>query len=119
MIGSARGRRRAVDDDGSVTAEFAVTMPAVIVVLAFCLSGVQVAGQQLRLQDAAAAAARSFARGDSAVAAASRLAPGATVTQRSDGDIDCVTLTDQPRVATGGIAGLILTASSCALGGGL
>ncbi|WP_143544647.1 TadE family type IV pilus minor pilin [Salinibacterium xinjiangense] len=119
MIGSARGRRRAPGDGGSVTAEFAVTMPAVIVVLAVCLSGVQVAGQQLRLQDAAAAAARSFARGDSAAATASRLAPGATVTQRSDGDIDCVTLTDQPKVATGGIAGLILTASSCALGGGL
>jgi Flp pilus assembly protein TadG len=119
MTVGARARRRCVDDGGSVTAEFAVTMPAVILVLAFCLSGMQVAGQQLRLQDAAAAAARSMARGDSAAATAGRLAPGASVTERSDGDIDCVTLTVQPRVAGGAIAGFTLTASSCALGGGL
>jgi Flp pilus assembly protein TadG len=119
MIGSAPGRRRAADDEGSITAEFAVTMPAVILVLAFCLTGVQVAGQQLRLQDAAAAAARSLARGDSAAATASRLAPGATVTQYNDGDIECVTLSDQPRVATGSMPGFTISASSCALGGGL
>ncbi|MBG6055521.1 Flp pilus assembly protein TadG [Salinibacterium sp. CAN_S4] len=119
MIGSAAGGGGAGHDDGSITAEFAVTMPAVILVLAFCLAGVQVAGQQVRLQDAAAAAARSLARGDSAAVTASRLAPGATVTERSDGDIDCVTLSDQPRVATGTIAGFTLSASSCALGGGL
>ncbi len=118
MIARARGRRRALDDAGSVTAEFAVTMPAVILVLACCLSGTQVAGQQLRLQDAAAAAARSLARGDSAAATATRLAPGASVTERSDGDLDCVTLAAPSTAALSVIVGFTLSASSCALGGG-
>lgn len=118
MIGRARGGGGARDDLGSVTAEFAVTMPAVILVLACCLSGVQVAGQHLRLQDAAASAARSLARGDSAEATATRLFPGAGVAQRSDGDLDCVTLTARATGIFGAVAGFTLAASSCALGGG-
>ena len=113
-----RGGRRAGDDLGSVTAEFAVTLPAVILVLACCLSGMQVAGQQLRLQDAAAAAARSLARGDSASATAGRLAPGATVAQRADGELDCVTLTTSSTAVLGAVVGFTLSASGCALGGG-
>ncbi|MGV8897551.1 MAG: TadE family type IV pilus minor pilin [Rhodoglobus sp.] len=118
MIARARGRRRARDDDGSVTAEFAVTMPAVILLLACCLSGVQGAAEQLRLQDAAASAARSLARGDSAAAVVTRLAPGATVTERSDGELDCVTLTTRSTAIVGVIAGFTLAATSCALSGG-
>ncbi|WP_309615851.1 hypothetical protein [Salinibacterium sp.] len=45
MTPPARDRRRLLDNRGSVTAEFAVTLPAVILVLACCLSGLQVAGQ--------------------------------------------------------------------------
>ncbi|MDJ0334270.1 TadE family type IV pilus minor pilin [Salinibacterium sp. G-O1] len=118
MTARARGRRRARDDGGSVTAEFAVTMPAVILLLACCLSGVQVAAQQLRLQDAAASAARSLARGDSAAATVARLEPGASVTERSDGELDCVTLTTRSTGVVGVIGGFTLAASSCALGGG-
>ena len=99
-------------DRGSITAEFAIALPAVIAVLALCLSGVQVAGQQLRLQDAAAAAARAAARGDG-TGVVQRLAPGTTVSQWNEGDLVCVAL------AAGAAWGVTLTARSCALGGGL
>ncbi|MDQ1576828.1 MAG: hypothetical protein QOH55_1978, partial [Microbacteriaceae bacterium] len=39
---------------GSVTAEFAAVVPAVLLVLAACLGGIQVVGQQVRMTDAAA-----------------------------------------------------------------
>ena len=99
-------------DGGSITAEFALALPAVIAVLALCLGGVQVAGQQLRLQDAAAAAARAEARGTTTAAVAS-LAPGASAHSWSDADLTCVTLT-----SASALPGLILSATSCALGGG-
>lgn len=103
------------DDRGTVTAEFAVALPAVVLVLAACLGGLQVAGHQLRLQDAAAVAARSVARGGSlgaAQARASRMVPGASVAHRTDGDLVCVSL------ALVVPPGLTLRAASCALGGG-
>jgi len=101
------------DERGGVTAEFAVALPAVVMVLACCLSGMQVAGQQLRLQDAAAVAARSLARGDSPDHAVSRLAPGGTISRSEDGDLVCAT------VSVGSVVfGLPLSARSCALGGG-
>lgn len=96
---------------GSVTAEFAVTLPAVVVVLAGCLTGLQVAGSQLRLQDAAALAARSLARGDSP-ASALALVPGGTLTQHADGDLLCATLTAPAAF------GITLRAGGCALAGG-
>ncbi|MEQ1735250.1 MAG: TadE family type IV pilus minor pilin [Rhodoglobus sp.] len=99
-----------------MTAEFAVALPAVVLVFAACLTGMQVAGQQLRLQDAAAHAARTVARGEPASGAASRAArevPGATLAQRVDGDLACVTLSAPAAF------GLTISASSCALSGGL
>lgn len=99
-----------------MTAEFAVALPAVIVVLAACLTGMQVAGKQLLLQDAAAHAARSVARGELASTAAARAAmevPGASLAQHSDGDLACVIL--QAPAAFG----LRISAKSCALAGGL
>jgi hypothetical protein len=104
-------RCRSAADRGSVTAEFAIALPAVVLVLAGCLSAMQVAGQQLRLQDAAALAARSAARGDGTGVAA-RLVPASTVSRWTDGDLECVTL------SAPGLLGLELSATSCALGGG-
>ena len=98
-------------DRGSVTAEFAAVIPAVLLVLACCLAGLQLAGQQLRLQDAAAVTARALARGDSAPAY-----PGATVTTRVDEQLLCARL----GAASGApLIPLQLTAESCALKGGL
>lgn len=91
---------------GSVTAEFAVAIPAVMLVLAACLVCFQLAIQQLRLQDAAATTARALARGDSAAAF-----PGANVTTRADGELLCarLTLAAQPPLF------IELSAQSCAL----
>ena len=102
------------DDRGSATAELAVALPAVVLVLACCMSGLAVAGQQLRLTDAAALAARTLARGGDPLALAARLSPGAHVSPEADGDLACVTLT----ATASGLLPLALTARSCALDGG-
>jgi len=102
------------DERGSATAEFAVALPSVVLVLACCLAGMAVAGQQLRLQDAAALAARTLARGGEPEALAARLAPGARVARSADGDLACVTLTAPAE----GLLPLTLQARSCALSGG-
>ena len=112
----ASGSGRSSDSDrGSVTAEFAVALPAVVLVLAACLTGMQVAGLQLRLADAAAHAARSLARGEAADAAAARAGrevPGSSLTSWPDADLVCA------RLAAPAAFGLTITASSCALAGG-
>lgn len=60
----ARSRSlRCIDERGSVTAEFAVVTPAIVVVLAVCLAVLQLSVQQLRVHDAAWQAARAQARG--------------------------------------------------------
>jgi len=60
------GRRTGrASDGGSVTAEMAVALPAVVVVLALVLAVGAVAGAQLRCQDAARAGAREAALGAS------------------------------------------------------
>ena len=91
---------------GSITAEFATVIPAVMLVLAACMICFQLASQQLRLQDAAAITARALARGDSAPAF-----PGARVETRADGDLLCARLTLPAQLPL-----LIeLSAESCAL----
>jgi len=98
---------------GGVTAELAVALPAVMILLATCLSGIAVAGQQLRVQDAAALAARTLGRSGDPHALASRLLPGAQVTPSADGDLACVTVALPAR----GLP-ITLTARSCALDAG-
>lgn len=114
-------RRAPSPERGSITAEFATAVPAVLLLLACCLAGMQLAGQQLRLQDAAAAAARSAARGEP-VGAAAALVPGMSLRIGHRGDLVCVTATAHGAGAgtgTGGpLAAVSLSASSCALDGG-
>lgn len=55
---------RACSAEGSATAEFAIVAPAVVLLLAFCLAGLQGVVVQVRLQDAVADAVRLVARGD-------------------------------------------------------
>ena len=117
---SATAADRPVRELGAVTAEFAAAIPAVVVVLLCCLGGMQVVGQQVRLQDAAAIAARSVARGESEDTAAGRaqhLAPGAHLSTHTSGDLDCVTL-EQRAAGPAGMLRLTLEARSCALSGG-
>ena len=105
---------------GSAVAEFAVAMPAVMLVLALLLGGIQLAGQQLRAQDAAADAARSWARGEGGAAVAARLqrqVRGAGISRSVRGDMVCATVTVRPRGPAAAL-GLAASARACALSGG-
>jgi hypothetical protein len=121
-VSEADGPRaeRSRAERGSVAAEFAVAMPAVLLVLAAALGGVQVAGLQLQAQDAAADAARSYARGETAGLVAGRLqrqVPGANVMRTVRGDLVCARVEVAP---SGPISRLGVTAvgMSCALSAG-
>lgn len=115
-----RPRRQVVgspgsDDRGSVAAEFAVALPAVLLVLALGVAALGACSRQVRLQDAAADAARLVARGDSverahgAVAAA---VPGARLRVSRPGDLVCA----EARAPSGiPFARLDVTAQGCAL----
>ena len=106
-------------DRGSVVAEFAVALPAVLLVFLALMSGIQFGALAVRLNDAAADAARGLARGDATASA--RLAtqvPGASLQRRADGDLVCAELALTPGGASG-LLGISLEARSCALAGGL
>ena len=93
---------------GMATAELAVVLPAVLLVLGVALSALGLAIDQIRCVDAARAGARAAARGDSAgavVAAASRGAPaGATVATGTSGQLVTVTVTAPPARLAGLVA---------------
>lgn len=100
-----------------MTAEFATAMPAVVLVLVFCLAGGQLATTQLRLQDAASSAARSASRGESADAVVWRtkqVMPGASVARHDRDGFVCVTVT-LPTALPGPASVVTLSASACAL----
>ena len=88
---------------GMVTAEFAVVLPAVVLVLALSVGALGLALDQIRCVDAARAGARAAARGDSAAAVilvASRAAPSdALVSVETTDDIVSVSVVSGPRVA--------------------
>lgn len=74
---------------GAVTAELAVGLPAVVLLLAGVLTGVAAGATQLRVEEAARAAAREIMRGSGAEAegAARRIAgPDALVTVSANGE---------------------------------
>lgn len=105
---------------GSAVAEFAVAMPAVLMVLAALLGGVEVVALQLRATDAAADAARSWGRGDSVGEVAARLArqiPGGRLSRSRHGDLVCATVTAVPRGPMARL-GIRVSGSGCALSGG-
>jgi hypothetical protein len=67
LDGPRRDRRREAlpgRDHGAVTAEFAVALPAVLLLLALLLAASAAGITQLRLEEAARAGARALARGD-------------------------------------------------------
>ncbi|TWX40200.1 hypothetical protein ES689_01650 [Frigoribacterium sp. ACAM 257] len=110
-MGSAAVRR----DVGSVTAEFAVVLPAVLAVVALAVGAVGASAQSVRLEDAAAVAARQTARGDadSVPRTLASLAPGAVSSSSDDGSLVCLTVA-RP-VSLGPLSGVVtLRARSCA-----
>ncbi|WP_255461217.1 hypothetical protein [Glaciihabitans sp. INWT7] len=100
-----------------MTAEFATVLPAALLVLAACLTGLQLSSQHLRLQQVAAMAARGVARGEP-VGAASGLVPGATLRVEHRGELACVTASAPGSRAVGVIGAVTVSAVSCALDGG-
>lgn len=105
---------RALNDRGTVTAEFAIVLPAVLMVLALAVGAILLSTQGLTLTAAAAEVARLEARGDMD-AASERLAhlnPQVGVLRTSQGTLHCVTLRSVP---LGGILGLVsVTGRGCA-----
>jgi Flp pilus assembly protein TadG len=105
---------------GSITAEFAVVLPAVLLVLVLCVGAASVSVQRVEAQSAASAAARILARGDgegAAAGAVGRLAPGARMDSARDGDFVCVSVTSTARFVAARSAGVRLTGRACALSG--
>lgn len=109
-------RRRGDDDRGSVVAEFAVALPAVVLVVMLGVGALAAGAKHVRLQDALADAARLASRGepDERVrAVVTRGVGGASVQVETTGDLVCVT-GDAP-----GFLLIRIDATSCALAGGL
>ncbi len=99
-----------------------MVLPAVMLVLVCCLGAVQTVGQQLRLSDAVADAARSLGRGESGAEAenlAHALVGETSFSSESEGRFVCVRLTAPSVFAPYASLGLTVTARSCALAGGL
>ena len=108
-------RRTASRDRGAVTAETAIAIPAVVLVLVASLQGLGAATLLLRAQDAAADAARSLARGDPDGVAAAQIAaavPGGRLRAEGSGGMVCATVSVRPRILSIPIE---LDARSCAL----
>lgn len=107
-------------DRGSVAAELALALPAVVLAVALGVGALAAASRQVALQDAAADAARLLGRGQSqgdASHVVTAQIPGAALSSRGAGDLVCVTATSDVRL--GGAMSLPLSATACALAGGL
>jgi hypothetical protein len=105
---------------GSVAAELALALPAVVLTLLLGAGVLGAASRQVALQDAAADAARLLGRGEDAGRASGVVAgavPGASMSSVASGDLICVTA--RADVAVGSVIRLPLEAASCALAGGL
>jgi Flp pilus assembly protein TadG len=92
-------RLRQANDRGAVTAEFAVALPAVLLLLAMLLTGAAAGVTQLRLEEGARAGARALARGDdsAAVERIVRTLSGASASAAvaAEGEWLSVTVTDR------------------------
>lgn len=103
---------------GSAIAEFAIALPAVVLVLLVMSAMISAQGKQILLQDSAADAARLIARDDDVVRAESAITTalsGATMDVTFvDGDV-CVTASATVSI----VVPLTLSARACALAGGL
>ncbi len=105
---------RAAGERGSITAEFAIVLPAVMVVLLLVIAAVLLSAQQLTLTAAAGDVARLEARGDTSAAQQRllRLPHAVTVQRSSRAAVYCVSLTAHP--GAGPLAAISLGASACA-----
>ena len=113
------GGRGAGCDSGSVTAEFAIVLPVLLLILVLGATTLGACAKQVRLQDAAADAARLVARDEPAARAQAVVAAavgGATATIQYRGDLVCVE-TGAPTALP--LPAPDIRARACALAGGL
>jgi hypothetical protein len=103
---------RSVRDRGSVTAEFAVALPAVLACLALCIGVVHGAASYAGLVAEAASAARLAGRGDDPGSAVDGRSVGMAVER--EGTTVCVRLTASGDAVLSRI-GVVLSARACAL----
>ncbi|MDT5036381.1 MAG: hypothetical protein QOE03_1566 [Micromonosporaceae bacterium] len=102
-------------DRGSVTAELAVALPVLTLLLVAGLSSVNAVTTKMRCVDAAREAARSEARGESGVAAGARAAPkSAVVSVVADGDIVRATVRVEIDPFGGRLPGFVVEAEAVA-----
>jgi hypothetical protein len=102
------------DERGSVAVEFAVTMPAVVLVLALCVGAVVGSAAFVQAQDSAGEVARLAARGDNYGAALSGHGDGASAEVWDAGEFRCARVTVPIRLL-GASLGVSADATSCAL----
>lgn len=116
VAGARRGRPRT--DRGSVTAELAVAMTGLVLVLSGLFAVAAVTLTQVRVTDAAGSGARAAARGEAPSAVqevATRVAgPSATTTLGAAGDMVTVTVSKQVRLPLVGQPVLEVAASAVA-----
>ncbi len=104
-------------DRGAVAAEFAVTLPAVLIVLALGVGVLGTAATTLRLQHAATEGARLLGRGDDVGASAALAAAGGSMTVTHDDGLVCVS-TSATRSVPLALPLPPAAARACALDGG-
>ena len=121
-VGRGGSRDRPGDHDGehgSATAELAVALPIVVLILLLGVGGLGAGMRMVALQDAVADAARVLGRGDDAGgvgAAVARADPTATFGVRRSAGLVCVTASSEARIL--GAVALPVRATGCALDGG-
>ena len=107
-------RRFWADERGTVTAEFAIGVPAVLLVLGLVVGALQLSAERVALTALAGDLARLEARGDGALAEQrlARYAGTPSIERSSDGRVLCVEAEAGPRA--GLLAALTVTGSGCA-----
>lgn len=104
--------RAGLGDRGSATAEFAIALPAAIVVIAVGALTLAACGHQVRLQDAAADAARLAGRGEGDRATAVVAEAGGVASVSRGDQVVCVTASAPTRIP---LVDLTIRARACAL----
>jgi Flp pilus assembly protein TadG len=104
-----------VPDGGAVTAEFAVALPALVLLLGFGLGAIDATLDKLRCVDAARDAALAQARGADGVTAGHARAPaGAAVVVTTSGGVVRVTVTMTSRPLGPHLPGVGITSTAVA-----
>lgn len=106
------GKRIWSDERGAVTAEFAIALPVVLVVLGLVIGGVALSAHRIALVSVAADAVRLEARGEAATESLKQLGAGVQITRRTEAGLHCIDLASRP---VGGLLSVItVRAHACA-----